>query len=239
VSRPQEAVSRPQPVARSEPARTAPSPTPSPAPEPQPAAQPGQEPAREQPFLKREGSQSGNNPRVQRAGESGGWLSDLLLRASKDDETENETGKITETSAKAGGADRVDEPSSRITTPGNGRNAGSTALDSLNAISVDIARMVDHAAVAAAWERFNRGETGVFTREIYTRQGQPTFEEIQRKYAREPEFRQTVDRYVEEFERLLREVARDDRDRLLTRSYLVSETGKVYTMLAHASGRLG
>ena len=171
-----EAVSRPQPVARSEPARTAPSPTPSPAPEPQPAAQPGQEPAREQPFLKREGSQSGNNPPCPaRRRERRLAFGSAVARIKKDDETENETGKITETLAKAGGADRVDEPSSRITTPGNGRNAGSTALDSLNAISVDIARMVDHAAVAAAWERFNRGETGVFTREIYTRQGQPTF----------------------------------------------------------------
>ena len=115
-----------------------------------------------------------------------------------------------------------------ITTPGNGRNAGSTGAR-LPECHLGRYRPDGGSTQRSrqAWERFNRGETGVFTREIYTRQGQPTFEEIQRKYAREPEFRQTVDRYVEEFERLLREVARDDRDRLLTRSYLVSETGKV------------
>ena len=39
------------------------------------------------------------------------------------------------------------------------------------------------------------------------------------------------------FERLLAEVSRDDRDSMLTKTYLTSETGKVYTMLAHASGR--
>jgi hypothetical protein len=33
-------------------------------------------------------------------------------------------------------------------------------------------------------------------------------------------------------------VSRDDRDSVLARTYLTSETGKVYTMLAHASGRL-
>ncbi len=49
----------------------------------------------------------------------------------------------------------------------------------------------------------------------------------------------TVDRYVQEFERLLADVNRDDRDDNLTRTYLTSETGKVYTMLAHAAGRLG
>jgi hypothetical protein len=47
----------------------------------------------------------------------------------------------------------------------------------------------------------------------------------------------TVDRYIGEFERLLEEVSRDDRSQTATRGYLTSETGKVYTMLAHAAGR--
>ena len=42
---------------------------------------------------------------------------------------------------------------------------------------------------------------------------------------------------IQEFERLLSEVARDDRDGSLAKSYLVSDTGKVYTMLAHAAQR--
>jgi hypothetical protein len=33
-------------------------------------------------------------------------------------------------------------------------------------------------------------------------------------------------------------VARDDRDGTLGRAYLISNQGKVYTMLAHASGRI-
>ena len=51
------------------------------------------------------------------------------------------------------------------------------------------------------------------------------------------EFKQTVDRYINEFERLLDEVSRDDRGQVVARTYLTSETGKVYTMLAHAAGR--
>ena len=39
------------------------------------------------------------------------------------------------------------------------------------------------------------------------------------------------------FERLLGEAAKDDRDSMVAKTYLTSETGKVYTMLAHASGR--
>ena len=110
-------------------------------------------------------------------------------------------------------------------------------MDSLDSLSVDIARMVDHDAVADVWERYKRGERNVFTRKLYTMQGQRAFAEIRRKYRADREFMQTVDRYIDEFERLLDEVSRDDRGQVVARTYLTSETGKVYTMLAHAAGR--
>ena len=47
-----------------------------------------------------------------------------------------------------------------------------------------------------------------------------------------------VDRYVADFEALLGEATRTSRDPDTARNYLASDTGKVYTMLAHASGRL-
>ena len=40
-----------------------------------------------------------------------------------------------------------------------------------------------------------------------------------------------------EFERLLNEVSEDERGQATARNYLTSDTGKVYTMLAHAAGR--
>jgi hypothetical protein len=111
--------------------------------------------------------------------------------------------------------------------------------DSLDGLSLDIARMIDHEAAADAWDRYRRGESNAFSRRLYVGRGQQTFEEVRRRYRIDPDFRKTVDRYVEEFERLLGEVSREDRDDSLTRTYLSSETGKVYTMLAHAAGRLG
>ena len=104
---------------------------------------------------------------------------------------------------------------------------------------MDIARLMDDSASIDLWERYQRGERNVFTKRLYTLQGQHTFDEIQNKYAREPEFRRSIDRYVEDFERLLGDVANNDRDGIMTQTYLTSDTGKVYTMLAHASGRLG
>jgi hypothetical protein len=110
-------------------------------------------------------------------------------------------------------------------------------VDSLDTLSVDIARMIDHEAAAEVWERSRRGERGVFTKRLYTLQGQKAFDEIRNKYRTDPEFRQTVEHYIHEFERLLDDVSRGDRGAAVTRNYLTSDTGKVYTMLAHAAGR--
>src|SRR5205823_1538223 len=106
------------------------------------------------------------------------------------------------------------------------------AIELLDSLSVDIARMIDHDAAVELWDRYKRGERKVFTRRLYTLQGQQTFEDVRRKYRGDSDFRETVDRYVDEFERLLGEVARNDRDSMLAKTYLTSETGKVYTMLA-------
>ena len=148
---------------------------------------------------------------AQPPGQGNGWLSELLHRASA-------------------------KPDAR-TPAANARRA--TRWSRSNSLSVDIARMIDHDAAAELWDRYKRGERNVFTRRLYTMQGQKTFDEIRKKYRGDREFKQTVDRYIGEFERLLEEVARDDRGQVVARTYLTSETGKVYTMLAHAAGRFG
>ncbi len=108
----------------------------------------------------------------------------------------------------------------------------------LGALSVDIAKAIDHDASVELWERHRRGEQNVFTRRLYTLQGQQTFDEIRKKYQRDAKFRTAVDRYVGDFEKLLAEVNRKNGDnRAASNAYLTSDTGKVYTMLAHASGR--
>jgi hypothetical protein len=155
-----------------------------------------------------------------------GWLSDLLTRASRDEaeparEFPRETPRETPREIARGPEERTPRHS----------------IESLDSLSVDIARMIDHDAAADLWDRYKRGERNVFTRRLYTLQGQQAFDEIRKKYRADREFKQTVDRYIGEFERLLEEVSRDDRGQVVARTYLTSETGKVYTMLAHAAGR--
>ncbi|WP_411507001.1 hypothetical protein [Brucella anthropi] len=145
-----------------------------------------------------------------------GWVSDLLARASREEE------------------EAVQPKAQPTATP----RSPSHVVESLNSLSVDIARAIDHEASVELWDRYRRGERNVFTRRLYTLKGQQTFDDIKRKYQTDSEFRRAVDRYMDDFQRLLEDVARNDRDNMVTRTYLTSDTGKVYTMLAHASGRL-
>ncbi len=139
-----------------------------------------------------------------------GWLSELLSRADGD------------------GAER-DAPRARAPAAGN----------PLEALSLDIGRLIDRNLAAEMWDRYQRGENKAFTKRLYTPTGQKAFDEVGRKYRSDRNFKQAVDRYIVEFERTLDEVARHERGPALLRNHLTSEAGLVYTLLAHAAGRLG
>ena len=102
----------------------------------------------------------------------------------------------------------------------------------------EIARAIDHRTAAEVWQRFRAGERGVLGRHLYSLDGQATFDEISRRYDRDGDFRATVDRYIGDFERLLREAEQNDPEGRVMQNYMTSETGRVYLLLAHASGRL-
>jgi hypothetical protein len=140
-----------------------------------------------------------------------GWLSDLLNRTDA-------------------GANRDAQ---------RGRPAQQGGGNPLESLSLDIGRLMDRNLAAEMWDRYQRGESKAFTKRLYTPAGQKAFDEVARKYRADRNFKQTVDRYITEFERLLDEVAREDNGPAALRGHLTSETGMVYTLLAHAAGRLG
>jgi hypothetical protein len=146
-----------------------------------------------------------------------GWLSDLLSRT----DSSSGTGPVNRETTRA----RPAQPA-----------AGGNPLESL---SLDISRLMDRNLAAEMWDRYQRGENKAFSKRLYTPAGQKAFDEVARKYRADRNFKQTVDRYIAEFERLLDEVAREDRGPQALRGHLTSETGLVYTLLAHAAGRLG
>jgi len=147
-----------------------------------------------------------------------GWLSDLLNRAD------------------TGGAGRE---TARVRPPQPQPQAQTGGGNPLESLSLDIGRLMDRNLAADMWDRYQRGESKVFSKRLYTPAGQKAFDEVARKYRGDRAFKQTVDRYIAEFERLLDDVAREDRNPQTLRGHLTSETGLVYTLLAHAAGRLG
>ena len=102
----------------------------------------------------------------------------------------------------------------------------------------EIARAIDHRTASDVWQRFRAGERSVLGRHIYTIEGQAMFDEMVRRCEREADFRMTVDRYIADFERLLGDAEASDPDGRMLQNYLTSESGRVYLLLAHASGRL-
>jgi hypothetical protein len=101
-----------------------------------------------------------------------------------------------------------------------------------------IARALDATTASAIWSRFRTGQRGIMVRSIYTTDGRAAFDSVQRRYRSELDFQETVDRYMLDFENLLREADTRDPSGRAAQGYVTSDSGRVYLFLAHASGRL-
>ncbi|MDO8288955.1 MAG: hypothetical protein Q7T44_07030 [Parvibaculum sp.] len=111
-------------------------------------------------------------------------------------------------------------------------------IETLQALAVDLDRALEQSPSPDLWQRYQAGERNVFARRLYNISGRQLYDRIAVKYRAEAEFREHVDRFVELFERLIGAASSRDRDNILVETYLTSDTGKVYLMLAQASGRL-
>jgi len=109
---------------------------------------------------------------------------------------------------------------------------------SLTGMSLEINRAFDVPVLTEAWKRYRMGEQGAFSRRIYTLSGQGTYDDVRKRIRREPEFADAANTFMVEFEVTLNEVTggADGINRSL--ELLVSDQGRVYTMLSHASSRL-
>jgi ABC-type transporter Mla subunit MlaD len=99
-----------------------------------------------------------------------------------------------------------------------------------------IARALDPSTASAIWSRFRAGQRGIMVRSIYTAEGRATFDEVSERYGRDMDFRRTADRFLTDFERMMRDI--EHRNPRGVHEHLVSDAGRVYLFLAHASGRL-
>lgn len=111
-------------------------------------------------------------------------------------------------------------------------------IETLQAMAIDLSRFLEDDPPADLLRRYRNGERNVFARRLASILGADHVRIIARKYHEDREFRETVDRYIHQFEALLEQTARSDRENVLVETYLTSQTGKVYVTLASAIGRL-
>lgn len=111
-------------------------------------------------------------------------------------------------------------------------------IEALQAMAIDLCRFLEDDPPHELLKRYRNGERNVFARRLAGALGPEHMQMIAQKHQSDREFRDTVDRYVNQFEALLELTARNDRDNVLVETYLSSQTGRVYMTLASATGRL-
>lgn len=156
-----------------------------------------------------------NRPPVAEAGREGWSLGDLLARASRDEEQ--------------AAANAARPPQSPATPP--------QAVPFRFNIDV-VARALDQPTTSALWSRIAAGHRNVLSRGLYSAEGRQIFDEITRRLPSDPGLQATLARFLEDFERIRRELDQRDPTGRTTQSHLMSDSGRVYLFLAHATGRL-
>ena len=101
-----------------------------------------------------------------------------------------------------------------------------------------IARALDPTTASAIWSRFRAGQRGIMVRSIYTNDGRALFDDISARYKTDVDFRRVVDRFLVDFEWMIRDIEQKDPAGRSVHNHLISDSGRVYLFLAHASGRL-
>lgn len=105
--------------------------------------------------------------------------------------------------------------------------------------AVDVAALANALDVTSAtgiWARFRAGQRGFMVRSVYLDAGRFAFDEANQRYRSEPAFRDNVNRFLLDFEGLLRDTEMHDQGAV--QATLVSDVGRVYLLLAHVAGRL-
>jgi chromosome segregation ATPase len=110
-------------------------------------------------------------------------------------------------------------------------------LEKLQSLAVDMNRLLETNVSEEDWQRFNRGEKGVFVRKMLGFREKARLASIRERYQDDSEFRDYVSRYMTQFESLLQNAKKRDHQGVLGTTFLASDIGKVYMLLGQALGR--
>lgn len=115
-----------------------------------------------------------------------------------------------------------------------------TALitESLNSAAIDIAKVLSADVSETAWASYLRGDRGIFTRRAVSLLDNTEARAVQQHYETDGEFRGHVNRYIHDFEAMLRQLLSTRDGHALGVTLLSSDMGKLYVALAQGIERL-
>ncbi len=110
--------------------------------------------------------------------------------------------------------------------------------ESLNSNSIDIAKALSSEVTDTAWASYLRGDRGIFTRRAVRLLDSSEAREIASIYDSDSDFRDHVNRYIHDFEAMLRTLLSTRDGNAVSVTLLSSDMGKLYVILAQALERL-
>jgi len=117
------------------------------------------------------------------------------------------------------------------------RTAG-LLIEALNSTAIDVAKIFSNEVTDEEWKTYLRGDRGIFTRRAVKLLDRTDANAIVQRYNEDGEFRDQVNRYIHDFEALLRRVMATREGTPIATTMLSSDTGKLYVALAQAIERL-
>ena len=113
----------------------------------------------------------------------------------------------------------------------------SLLIDSMHSASIDVGKILSDETDDKAWSAYLKGDRGVFTRKAARLMGGAEARAIDAHYESDLEFQQSVNRYVHDFEAMLRRVTADRDGGAMAVTLMSSDMGKLYAALAQVAGR--
>ena len=112
------------------------------------------------------------------------------------------------------------------------------AGEALQSMSVDLTRVLDSDVSDQAWEAYLKGDRSIFARRAVRLLSASEARDILRRHGEDEAFRHLVNRYIHDFEAMLRRLIDAPEGDALTVTLLSSDIGKIYVALAQAIERL-
>ncbi len=104
----------------------------------------------------------------------------------------------------------------------------------MNSAAIDVGKILADEIDDKAWDSYLKGNRGVFTRRAVRLLGGSENRQIRTQYELDIEFQRSANRYVHDFESMLRRVLAERDGGMMAVTLMSSDTGKLYAALVPA-----